>query len=425
MRAHLVYTALGVCLSAHAAGQTSVTLGSGPHVLHDDVAILWGGHTFSYVLQGEDYIFWTATHNRTTEGPQDEAFAPYIRRQHNTRLIGQYPLPGTDGVPQVHELTIEGDGLASGSEPLLFRTPDGYLHVIVGTYHYNPQEPTWYLSGRLRYYRSARPEDVSEWIDRTELIPTDPFGEFHLRKNVAVTRDGSRAAIAILAISEDGSIPFNTPVVFLGERDGLDFRFAPAVKYREPLGFFYPQVAALDDDIVLLGEVWDVAERATGRLIHLNWDGQVVREQELPADEADGTYFSYDMCPRGLERWDELLIYHSMSPKDGPWRHQFLSYDVAARQLSALGETPTEYNLSNAGKCVQLGPDAWAFVNNPSMGGLHVWDGDLLAGEPLKRAPIDGANPIGESDAHHQGKGAADRGPCSLLLWRLEASDRG
>jgi len=150
---------------------------------------------------------------------------------------------------------------------------------------------------------------------------------------LAVTPDGQRAVIAILAISEDGSVPFNTPVIFYGQRDGLDFRFAPPVKYHEPMGFFYPQIAALPGGVVLVGEVWDVAERSTSRLVHLDWQGNTLHEEALPAGTEEGAYLSFDMRPERPGNWDRLVIYHNFSPRKGPWSHQFFTYDVPARQL--------------------------------------------------------------------------------------------
>ena len=92
-------------------------------------------------------------------------------------------------------------------------------------------------------------------MDRTELLPTETYDSFHLRMNVGLSPDGHWMALVILAISEDGSVPFNTPVVFVGERQGLDFVFQPPVRYAEPMSLFYPQVAAIKEGIIIVGEV--------------------------------------------------------------------------------------------------------------------------------------------------------------------------
>jgi len=152
-----------------AAPIAAVQVLDGPLVLHANVTSQWGGHTFSYALQGERYLFWTAILNKWEEGPQDEQYPPYVRRKSLTHVVGQFPLPGTDGTPAVHTFTVPEEKIGGGPQPLLVRTPDGYLHPIVGVYHYT-DNPRWGY-GTLRYYPSARPEDVTEWVDRTEFIP--------------------------------------------------------------------------------------------------------------------------------------------------------------------------------------------------------------------------------------------------------------
>ena len=414
----------------------------GPVVLHSNVASQWGGHTFSYVLQGQRHVFWAATLNEWETADNGE-------KRFLTQLVGQFPLPGTDGVPAVHAFSIKEPGAYGGNEPLLMRTPDGYLHVILGINHHtdNPR----YGYGTLRYYRSARPEDVTEWVERTELIPqVPPYNQFHLRMNAAVTADGQRAALVILAISEDGSVPFNTPLIFYGHRQGLDFRFDKPIKYHEPFAFFYPLVAATEAGVVMVGNVWDVHEHATSRLIHLDWQGNILHEEELPADAVDGRYLSYDMRPVRPGDWQHLLIYHNMSPKDGPWRHDFLVYDLTTRKLRLVNEVPTARGYSNAGKWQYISPTRSVFINNPSMGKLQAWEGDILGGEKVVAEPVAGMDPLElgyqassyvmtpnpcqgsvtvpgvmyvMSDVYNPEKLQQDPGPCSLLLWRLSTGE--
>ncbi|MGH7151514.1 MAG: hypothetical protein ACREIU_12490, partial [Planctomycetota bacterium] len=52
----------------------------GPVLLSAAIAGQWGGHTFSYVVEGESAVFWTA--RRSEAGPA---------------LVGQHPEPGSGG----------------------------------------------------------------------------------------------------------------------------------------------------------------------------------------------------------------------------------------------------------------------------------------------------------------------------------------
>ncbi len=117
-----------------AAASAQVRVVGGPVVLHSNVIFQWGGHTFSYVLQGQRYIFWTATANKWETGDDGE-------KKYLTQLVGQFPLPGTDGQPAVHAFSIEEPGAYACREPLLLRTPDGYLHVFLGIDHHAVKPP--------------------------------------------------------------------------------------------------------------------------------------------------------------------------------------------------------------------------------------------------------------------------------------------
>ena len=103
--------------------------------------------------------------------------------------------------------------------------------------------------------------------------------------------DGHRIA---LVVSEDGSISFNGPVVFVGEKQGLDFVFQPPIRYAEPMSLFYPQVAATNDGIIIVGQVWDNSARVTTRLLHLDWQGKLVHREDLPV-VGDGNFLSLDL----------------------------------------------------------------------------------------------------------------------------------
>lgn len=105
-----------------------------------------------------------------------------------------------------------------------------------------------------------------------------------------------------------------------------------------------------------------------------------------------------------------------------------------------------EYGFSNAGKWVYVSPRRSAFINNPSMSRICAWTGDIPGGDQVKCVPVPGMDPPaigyqcsayvmvpnplqgsaespGEiyvmSDVYNAGKLRDDRGPCSLLLWRL------
>lgn len=349
----------------------------GPIVLHSNISDQWGGHTFSYLLEGEKAIFWSATERR-----DDGKLL--------TTLIGQHPKPGSDREDALTAMSFEKPGVMGINQPQIVRSSDGYIHAFIGiTYEGKPG----YNPGKILYYRSKNPEDVSELLDRTELIPTESiYRNFHLRMNVGISPDGQKMVLVILAISDDGSVPFNTPVIFFGEKAGADFTFRNPVKYSEAMGFFYPQVAATDDGIVLVGEVWDNPKRTVARLIHLDWSGKLIHQADLPV-EKDGIYLSFDLRPLDGENWSKLGLYYNKQPKDSKnGSHEFWEYDVKSHQLHLLNSVETQISLLNAGKWIPLS-DGSVFVNNPSMGRLYVWEGDIIGGGEIVKRPLPGANP--------------------------------
>ena len=350
----------------------------GPVVLHSNIADQWGGHTFCYLLEGEKAVFWSATERRG-DGKK------------LTVLIGQHPKPGSGLEDALTTIHFEKPGVMGINQPQMVRSSDGYIHAFISiTYEgkagYNP--------GKVRYYRSKNPEDVSELVDRTELIPTESIYEnFHLRMNVGISSDGQKMVLVILAISDDGSVPFNTPVIFFGEKEGPDFVFKKPVKYSQAMGFFYPQVAATDDGIVLVGEVWDNPDRTIARLIHLDWSGKIIHQADLPA-EKDGKYLSFDLRPLDGEGWSKLGLYYNKQPKDHKGdSHEFWEYDVKNHQLHLLNSVETQTSFLNAGKWIPLSNGS-VFVNNPSMGQIYVWEGDITGGGEIVKRPLPGANPM-------------------------------
>ena len=117
-------------------------------------------------------------------------------------------------------------------------------------------------------------------------------------------------------------------------------------------------------------------------------------------------------------------------------------------RLRLLRSIETDYSWSNSGKWLQLADHESVFINNPSLGQLCAWHGYILGGGEVKRTLLAKSNPIslgmqgsyyvmspsplvgsaqkpGEiylmTDGPNAGKESQDVGPCSLLLYRLEA----
>jgi len=350
-----------------------------PRILNDNIAMQWGGHTFSYLLTGENAIFWSAT----DYNPDD--LTP-------TALIGQEPKLHRAIPSVISKIRFYGSNVKGNNQPQMVRTKDGYIHAFIGV-TYATDNPN-YNYGRIHYYRSDKPENITNLIDRTELIPKQPYEDYHLRMNVGISPDGQKVALVILSISEDGKVSFNTPVIFIGEKKGLDFVFKEPLQYAEPMGFFYPQVAFTDDGIVLIAEIWDKKDWYQTRLIHLDMQGKEIHREDIPINK-EGYYFSYDMRPLNQNDWGELIIYYNVNPIDHQdCRHEFWKYNTKEKKLEKLNSIKTEYGMSNAGKWIPIDSDYSIFINNPSMGQLNAWEGNILDGEDAKRSPIPKTNPI-------------------------------
>ena len=424
----LIATALVVSIPS-AKGEISVK--DGPKVLNDSIAQQWGGHTFSYLLLGERGIFWSAT----AYNPNDKT---------PTALIGQEPKEGSSVPSAVSKIRFDGLNVKGSNQPQMVRSKDGYIHAFIGV-TYTTDNPN-YNYGRIHYYRSDAPEDITNLVDRTALIPTQPYEDFHLRMNAGTSQDGQHIALVILAISEDGKVPFNTPVIFIGEKQGVDFAFKEPFKYAEPMSFFYPQVAVTDEGIVIVGEIWDKKDWYFTRLIHLDWDGKIIHREDLPINN-EGSYFSLDMRPQDQNDWSKLIIYCNNQPIDHKdCRHDFWKYDTKAKKLELLRSVKTEDSLSNGGKWIPITEGLSALINNPSMSQLNAWEGDILGGGEITRKPIPGTNPIemGYQGSAYlfipnvlQGSVISNGGvyiasgfinqereprPCSFMLWRLNTT---
>jgi hypothetical protein len=420
------------------AETASVRIAEGPVLLHANTAGQWGGHTFSYLVTGERYVFWSGMLYETG-------------RTSRTMLIGQYPKQGVDRPPVVTTISLEATNYFNSSLPLLVRTADGFIHLFVGV-TYDLGNPNL-KPGRLKYYRSAAPEDISTLVDRTELIPQDVFNQFHLRMNVGLSPDSQKLVWVVLAVSSDGKVRFNTPVVFYGQRRGPDFVFQKPMAYAPPMGLFYPLVAVVESGAVVVGELWDDAKRPRARLLQLDWAGKVTHQEELPSDR-DGTYCVYDLKPKPGEP-NRFVLYASRSPAEQKeCFHEFWEYSADEKsrpRLRRVAAVPTEYSWSNTGKWLPLSERHSVFVNNPSSGQLCVWHGNILEGGPVSRTLLPRSNPMtlglsgsyyvmspsplvgslqkpGEfyvmTDNPNAGKKSENVGPCSFLLYRFEQSAR-
>ncbi len=191
-------------------------------------------------------------------------------------LVGQYAKKDVDRSSVITRISLEVADYYNSSLPLLVRTPDGFIHVFVGVTH-DTGNPNL-KPGGLRYFRSAVPDDITSIVDRTELIPTNAYNEFHLRMDVGLSVDGNKLVWVVLAVSSDGKVPFKTPVVFFAERKGADFSFQKPIAYAPPMGLFYPLVAVVESGAFVVGELWDDAKRPHARLVQFDRSGKVMHQ---------------------------------------------------------------------------------------------------------------------------------------------------
>ena len=256
-----------------------------------------------------------------------------------------------------------------------------------------------------------------------------------------------RSVWVALAVSADGHVPFNTPVVFFAERKAADFVFQKPIAYAPAMGLFYPLVAVVDSGAVVVGELWDDAKRPHARLLQFDWSGKITHQEDLP-QENEGSHCAYDLKPMPEHR-ENFVLYTTKTPADRQnCAHEFWEYSTKDMRLRLLRSINTDYSWSNSGKWLPLSQRESVFINNPSLGQLCAWHGDLLGGGEVKRTLLGKANPIslglqgsyyvmspnplvgsvqmpGEcyvmTDAPNAGKKADEVGPCSLLLYRLES----
>ena len=304
----------------------------GPTLLHANVAGEWGGHTFSYILIGDKNVFWAGM-----------LYEP--GRTSRTMLIGQYPRKGINQLPVVSSVSLDTPDFYNSSLPLLVRTPDGFIHILVGVTH-DTGKPNL-KPGTLRYFRSAAPDDITSVVDRTEMIPKVPYGEFHLRMNVGLSVDGKKLVWVVLAVSSDGKVPFNTPVVFFAEHKGTDFSFQNPVAYAPAMGLFYPLVAVVESGAIVVGELWDDAKTPHARLVQFDWDGKVTHQEDLPK-EVEGSHCVYDLKPMPGQP-ENFILYATKTPADKQHcAHEFWEYSSREKQLRLLRSIETEYSWTFA-----------------------------------------------------------------------------
>ena len=409
----------------------------GPVLLHANAAGEWGGHTFSYIISSATNVFWSAMLYESG-------------RTSRTMLLGQYPKKNFDRGPTVTRVSLDSPNYYNSSLPLLVRTPDGFIHIFVGVTH-DTGNPNL-KPGVLRYFRSAAPDDITSIIDRTELIPTNAYNEFHLRMNVGISCDGKKLVWVVLAVSIDGKVPFNTPVVFFAERKGVDFSFQKPVAYASAMGLFYPLVAVRESGALIVRELWDDAKRPHARLIQLDWSGKVVHQEDLPC-ENEGSRCAYELRPLPAtnapspEQANDFILYVTKSPVEHRnCLHEFWAYSSKEMRLRLLRSIATDYSWSNTGKWLPLSEHQSVFINNPSSGQLCVWHGDILGAGEVKRTMLAKSDPISigmqgsyyvmspsplvgstqtsgdlylMTDCPNPGKKAEAVGPCSLLLYHV------
>ncbi|MEM7310437.1 MAG: hypothetical protein AAF682_27415 [Planctomycetota bacterium] len=338
----------------------------GPVLLHADVFTQWGGHTFAYLLEGERHVYWAGI----------ESYA-------GPALLGRVPKPGVGGDAIVARVPLEGD-FERVNPPQIVRTPDEHVHVFLTT------RPAGEGSGDIHYWRTAEPGDVGRLVDRSHLLPRTRFADFTIRQNVGVSRDGRRIVFCNLTDFVAGKHLMNTPLAWIGERDGDDFRFREPVVYGEQTAFFYPQVAATDEGPVLVGAVHREPNR-NAELVHLDWDGRVLLWQALPLVE--GESWAFDLQPLERGDWSRLALARLRLPREGSVRGvELWTYDAKTRELELgrafANDLAREPSFASAGKLWLVPGEPAVFLNEPGSRRVVAWSGDLLGRGEVRLAPL-------------------------------------
>ncbi len=380
----LVIAAVGLPDSSAAAGEGNVTASAGPIVLTNSIYQQWGGHSFSYLLQDERTLYYAGIYNEKKGKPWPN----------NTFIVGSHPLsrkpnskPKSDRV--AHATVVTDSNVQHFNIPQMFRDNRGYLHVIVGT---------TLPSGRheIRYYRSAKANDLSSLLDRSDRIEAGQIADYHTRMNVGVNQTGDRAVIVSLAWNTPGLMN-NTLLVSFGTKVGDDFHFAaPKTYYMKMKSIFYPQVACTDYGVVIVGHLYDKATKekdlVTSLLVQIDWGGTVVSRRDLPHPNVPtGHFTTCDLRPMDPQDWSKLTIAQSIySTEPGITEGtEIYVYDAMTHELTRKNflEGP-----ENPGKFVVVDEHFSFFLNNPSHGKHCVWQGDILGGQQITYQPLVGGD---------------------------------
>jgi hypothetical protein len=217
------------------------------------------------------------------------------------------------------------------------------------------------------------------------------------------------------------------------------------------MDFFYPQVAATPDGIVIVGQYGHkvgASMRHTTRLVHVGWDGKQRFSADLPADESDGNYWCFDLHPLEPSDWSKLVLYHNKysHTSDEATGHEFWLYDVPTHELTLRRTIQASRGLMGYGKWTPISENVSALLNGvwgTGKNDIYTWVGNLLgegdisgsvlagaAAEDLgyaRRAGLCIAHPLqgsvmtpGElivaSDLQHTGDGVKSH---SFVAWRL------
>lgn len=331
-------------------------------VMHDDIRHQWGAHTFCYITEGETGLFSSAVLHD---------FSDYS----TVAVVSQYPKPDSSLPPAVRTIDF-GPSVTRADPPHIIRTPDGYLHIFAPFYDgFSGAYPS---NGHIRYYRSESPEDIRTLVDRSNLMPASPT--FHLRTSFGIGQDGDSIAWVVLS-ENNGGYQYDTPLLYRGHRSGLDFVFSAPIAYSSRMQFFYPQVVINDYGYVIVGQMWDGSANEGARIIHLDSSGNKLLDTSFPSDS-----YIYDMRPISATNWNELVLTYS-----GAGMHRFRVYDSETRTVSVVKETT---GPANAGRWFRITRDTSVLVNNPYLGDLYAFEGDILNGGELLTYYIPGATPV-------------------------------
>ncbi len=380
----MVIVAVGLPAGGAAANEWNVTASAGPFLLTNSIYQQWGGHSFSYLLQDKNSLYYAGVYNEKKGKPWPN----------NAFIVGSYPLPAKpNSKPKSGRLptstVITDPNVEHFNQPQMFRDKLGYLHVMVGT---------TLPSGRhkIRYYRSANPNDLSSLVDRSSMIDDSEIADYHTRMNVGINMTGDRAVLVSLAWDTPGLMN-NTLLVSVGTKVGNDFHFAaPRTYCMKMRSIFYPQVACTDYGVVIAGQIYDKATKekdiVTSLLVQIDWGGTVVNRIDLPCPNvATGHFTTCDMRPIDPQDWSKLTIAQSIySTEPGVTEGtEIYVYDAMTHELTRKNflEGP-----ENQGKLVVVDEHFSFFLNNPSQRNHCVWQGDILGGQKITHQPLAGGD---------------------------------